>query len=230
MQPIEKRRVSPRERHESAFQAAWEDLVSRIDGPLRMQVRRCLKSAGLPVEPELVEERVQEVYCRLLKGGPGRLRLLLQWSERQVSTYLSRVAQRVVVDELRAKAAAKRGGGAWITFSTCMKELANRAVDPRGTPEDQVLLAEHRRLLLERCRPIAESMLGWGDRRRSLRILRLILLEGWSSREVSRAEGGRLAPSTIDTLIHRLRQRLARGGFGLPSRRGDLAALLSSPP
>lgn len=229
MQPIENRRLSPRERHELAFQEAWEELVKKIDGPLRMQVRRWLKSSGLPVEPELVEEWAQEVYCRLLKGGAGRLRLLLRWNERQVVTYLSRVAQRVVVDELRAQTAAKRGGGAR-TFSTCLKELADLAVDPRGTPEDQILLAEHRRLLLERCRPIAESMLGWGDRGRLLRVLRLILLEGWSSREVSRAEGDWLPPSTIDTLIHRLRQRLARGGFGLPSRRGDLGALLSSSP
>ena len=230
MQPMEKSRVSLWERHDVTFQEAWEELVSRIDGPLRMQVRRWLKSAGLPVEPELVEERAQEVYFRLLKGGAGRLRLLLEWSERQVVTYLSRVAQRVVLDELRAMAAAKRGGGTRVTFSTCMKDLANQAVDPRGTPEDQVLLAEHRRILLERCRPIAESMAGWGDRQRSLRILRLILVEGWSSREVSHAEGGRLAPSTIDTFIHRLRQRLARSGFGLPSRRMDLGALLSSPP
>lgn len=230
MQAIEKRRVSPRERHELAFQAAWEELVGRFDRSLRIQVCRWLKSAGLPVEPELIEERVQEVYCRLLQGGAGRLRRLLQWSERQVVTYISRVAQRVVVDELRANAAAKRGGGgAWVIISTCGKEIADKAVDPRGTPEDQILLAEHRRLLLERCRPIVESMLGCADRRRSLRVLRLVLLEGWSSQEVCRAEGGRLAPSTVDTLVHRVRRRLAESGFGLPGRR-DLGALLSSSP
>jgi DNA-directed RNA polymerase specialized sigma24 family protein len=227
---IEKRRISPRERQEAAFQAAWEELVHRYDALLHGQVRRSLRSAGFPTAPEFVEERVQEVYCRLLVGGTGRLRLLRGWSERQVVTYLSRVAQRVVVDEVRARSAAKRGGGARAASAGCLRKVAERAVDPRGTPEDQALLAEHRRILLERCRPIAESMLGWDDRRRCLRILHLALLEGWSSREIARAENGRLTPSTVDTLVHRIRQRLARGGFGLPSRRTDLGALLSSPP
>lgn len=224
MVPFEKRRVSPRARREAAFQAAWEELIRRYGRLVSGQVHRSLKTAGVPAAPELVEERVQEVYCRLLMGGTGRLRLLRRWSEGQVVNYLSRVAQRVVVDELRTRGAAKRGGRAGILFTTCPRELADRAVDPRGTPEELAMMAEGRRLILDRCRRITESMMASRtERGRCLRILRLAILEGWSSTEIARAEGGLLAASTVDSLVHRVRRRLSRGGLEMPGRRWNRA-------
>ena len=149
-----------------------------------------------PPEPEAVEERAQEVYCRLLTGGPRRLRLLRRWSEGQVVSYLSRVAQGVVADEVRSRAAVKRGGGGRAAGPLCA--VAERAVDPRGTPEDDALLREGRRVVLARCRSLLDPNLGQEDRRRSLRILRRALLDGWTGEEIVRAEGGgwRRAPST----------------------------------
>ena len=229
MQSIAKCRISPKVRREEAFRAAWEDLVGRYGAILRAQVRRSLCNAGFPRQPEQVEERVQEVYCRLLMGGPERLRRLRRWSPGQVVAYLSRVAQRVVLDELRAQAAAKRGG-LRVSLSGCLSEAAERTADPRCTPEEAAMLAEGRRLLLERCRLLAESMTSRSDRVLCLRILRLALLEGWSSREIVRAGGCRLAASSVDSLVHRARQRLVRGGFAVPSRRGDPGPLVSSRP
>jgi hypothetical protein len=192
--------------NEAAFQSAWEDLI-RCYGPLvRGQVHRSLRTVGVRPEPEQVDERVQEVYYRLLTGGSRRLRLLRRWSEGQVVNYLSRVAQGVVFDELRSRAAVKRGGGFGSVGRLC--EIADRAVDPRGTPEDEVLLREGRRVVLARCRSLLDPNLCQEDRRRSLRILRRALLDGWSSEEIMRAEGGRLAASTIHALVHRVRRRL----------------------
>jgi DNA-directed RNA polymerase specialized sigma24 family protein len=228
MRSFTKRRISPKMRREEAFQAAWEELVGRYGAILQGQVRRSLRNAGFPLEPEQVEERVQEVYYRLLMGGAGRLRRLRRWSQAQVVAYLSRISQRVVVDEVRAQAAAKRGGLRH-SFVGRLSEVAERTADPRGNPEEEAILAEGRRLLLERCRLFAESMIWRKDRERCLRVLRLALLEGWSSREISRAEGGRLAASTVDSLVHRARRRLARGGLEVPSRRRDPWPLVSSP-
>jgi DNA-directed RNA polymerase specialized sigma24 family protein len=212
-------------RHELAFQTAWEDVVRRYGAALEGQVRKSLHNAGFSLAPEQVEERVQEVYCRLVQGGTGRLRLLRRWSERQVVAYLARIAEGVVVDELRAKAAVKRGG-LRVAFAGCLGRLAERIADPRGNPEEQYLLAEGRRLLLERCRWLVQSMIWRQDRARVLRVLQLAFLEGWSSREISRAEGGKLAASSVDTLVHRARQRLIRSGLRVPNRRQK--ALVSS--
>ena len=218
MDPLEERSFCPRTRREKAFQAAWEDLVDRYGALLRGQVRRALLSTGLPPCDELVEERVQEVYYRLLLGGTGRLRLLRRWSDGRVVTYLCRMAERVVVDEVRSKAAVKRGGGWGLWWDDGLAEIPEHTVDPRGTPEEQALLSERRRLVLRGCRRMARSMMDEEDRGRCLRVLRLALLEGWSSHEIVRAEGGALAASTVDTLVHRARRRLARGGVKLPNR------------
>ena len=237
MDPLEERSFCPQTRREKAFQAAWEDLVDRYGATLRGQVRRTLGSVGLPPCDERVEERVQEVYYRLLLGGTRRLRLLRRWSDGRVVTYLCRMAERVVVDEVRSKAAVKRGGGWGLWWDDGLAEVPEHTVDPRGTPEDQALLSERRRLVLRGCRRMARSMMDEEDRGRCLRVLRLALLEGWSSHEIVRAEGGALAASTVDTLVHRARRRLARGGVELPNRnsrpgrpRSSRPPLLSSPP
>lgn len=236
MDPLEERSFCPRTRREKAFQAAWEELVDRYGATLRSQVRRALLGAGLPPCDETVEERVQEIYYRLLLGGTGRLRLLRRWSDGRVVAYLCRMAERVVVDEVRTQAAVKRGGEWGLWWDDGLAEVHEHAVDPRGTPEEQALLSERRRLVLRGCRRMARSMMDEEDRGRFLRVLRLALLEGWSSREIARAEGWALAASTVDTLVHRARRRLARGGVELPDRRrtGRLRSsrppLISSPP
>lgn len=241
MDPLEERSFCPQTRRERAFQAAWEDLVDRYGALLRNQVRRTLLSAGLKPYDHLVEEQVQEVYYRLLLGGPQRLRLLRSWSDRRVVAYLCRIAESVVVDEVRTKAAVKRGEGGGLWWDDGLAGIPWHAVDPRGTPEDQALLSERRRLVLRGCRRMVRSMLDEEDRGRCLRVLRLALLEGWSSREIARAEGWALAASTVDTLVYRARRRLARGGVKLPDRRrgrprssrspqSPQSPLISSPP
>ncbi|HEV2854040.1 MAG TPA: hypothetical protein VHC97_14690 [Thermoanaerobaculia bacterium] len=232
MDSFEESGFCPRTRREKAFQSAWEELVERYGALLRGRVRRSLREAGLEPRDELVEERVQEVYYRLLLGGPRRLRLLRRWSDGRVAAYLARAADRVVLDEVRAKRAVKRGGlrlafAGGLADIAEMAELSHRAVDPRGTPEEAALFAERQRLVLKGFRRVAQAMMDPENRGRCLRVLRLAFLEGWSSHEIVRAEGGRLAASTVDTLVHRARRRLARGGLELPSRR---RALVSSSP
>jgi DNA-directed RNA polymerase specialized sigma24 family protein len=169
---------------------------------VRGQLHRRLRCGGAPPEPEQVDERAQEVYCRLLAGGARRLRLLRRSSEGQVVCYLTRIVRGVIADDIRSRAAVKRGGGGRILARAC--EIA----DPRGTPEDDALLRDGRRMVLARCRSLLDPNLGQEDRRRSLRILRRALLDGWTGEEIRQAEGGRLAASTIHSLVHRVRRRL----------------------
>ncbi len=210
------------DRFEAKLQAAWEELIRVYDPLVRGQVYRSLRKAGGYPEAEEVDERAQEVYYRLLAGGSRRLRLLRRWSEGQVVTYLSRVVQGVMADEARARASLKRGGDGRVVARIC--KIAERAVDPRGTPEDDALLRDGRRVVLARCRSLLDPNLGQEDRRRSLRILRRALLDGWTGEEIQRAEGGRLAASTIHSLVHRVRRRLvAPASWGRDEARGAAA-------
>lgn len=215
MNPFDTRRVQ-QTRQAASPQNAWEALVHRYDPLLRGQVHRSLRRAGLHPEPDQVEEWTQEVYCRLLTGGPPRLHQLRSWSEGQVVTYLARVTRGLMLDDWRSRSALKRGKGFRIVSGGRLGEIADRAVDPRASPEEEALRNERRRLLLDRCDALVDSSLGPEERRRALRILRRVFLEGWSSQEVVRAERGRLAPSSVHSMVHRARRRLnaaARGRY-----------------
>jgi DNA-directed RNA polymerase specialized sigma24 family protein len=216
MPPPKKKRPRDR-RREDLYQASWEELVGRYGHHLYGQVRWSLYRAGLSPEPDQVEDRVQEVYCRLLLGGTLLLRQFQRWSELQVVRYLGRTARRVVCDAQRAARAVKRGAGFEIALAGRLAELANRVADSRRTPEELAILAEARRVLIDRCRLLAATAMCPDDRQRNLRVLRWAFVEGWSSQEIVRAEGGRIAVSTVDTLVHRARRRL---GEELPSRAG----------
>ncbi|PYQ57493.1 MAG: hypothetical protein DMF53_22515 [Acidobacteria bacterium] len=125
----------------------------------------------------------------------------------------SRVAQGVVADEMRARAAVKRGHGYRFTLVGRLCEIADRVVDER-TPEREMLLREGRLAVLSRCRSLLDPRLRPEDRDRFLRILRRALLDGWSYEEIMRAEGGRLAAITIHSLVHRVRRRLVAPSWG----------------
>ncbi|HEX4964962.1 MAG TPA: sigma-70 family RNA polymerase sigma factor [Thermoanaerobaculia bacterium] len=222
MPRLKKRRRRER-RREDLYEGSWEELVSRYGRQLRALVAWSLLRAGQRPEPDQVEDRVQEVYCRLLVGGTVLLRRFRRWGDGRVVQYLARTAQGVVCDELRAALAVKRGAGLQIAFAGRLAELADQVIDSRGTPEEAAIFADARRVLLARCRLLAATAMDPEDRQRNLRVLRWALLEGWSSQEIVRAEGGRLATSTVDTLVHRARRRILEG-TGLPSRAGAYLA------
>lgn len=196
-------------------EAAWEDLIGRFGARIKARVGNVLRRCGVRPRCELVEEIVQEVYCRLLAGGSRRLRRCRATSECQVGAFLGRVAERVTLDHLRAARAQKRGGASaelpaieaagqpgdgWGRRA----ELDDRAVDPRANPEERVLSRERLRLFLERCGLLA----GRRDQRRNAHILALAVA-GMSSREIARAFGGALSARSIDGLLLRVRQSIA---------------------
>jgi RNA polymerase sigma factor (sigma-70 family) len=200
-------------------EAVWEEMVRRYGTLLALRICQVLRASGVDPTPEQVEEMVQEAYLRLLTQGERRLEQCRAESEKQVAVYLARVAERVALDELRAAIAVKRGSGLLIPLDSPQGARAAEVADPRDTPEMLAMRREVRRLLLEICRALP-GRAARGDRQRNLRILRLALIEGWSSREIARAEGGRLAASTVDTVVHRARRMLlARHGYALPVRR-----------
>lgn len=213
------RRALRRSSWEKAGEAQWEELVRCHGERLGIRIRYILRKGGIEPRPEWVEEMVQEVYCRLLTHGSERLDHCLLHSETLPAGYLERIAERVAIDELRAWRAGREGRFRLVPLGGGEGSVAEHAVDPDANPEDRFLRAEGRKLFLARCRAVAARAFGRRTRRRNLRILHLAFMEGWTSREIARAEGGRLAPSTVDTVVYRARRLLERRiGGALPSR------------
>ena len=178
----------------------WETVVDTHDLWLRRRVRDGMRRLGLRPRPDEVGESVQEVYCRLLQGGPRRLRRLRGIGHSGVLTYLGRVADSVLVDEIRAARSTKRRGGA----SSHLARMCVQRFDlPDADPEGALLESERRRTLIRHLLDLADRE---GLTRRDVRILWLAVVEEWRSRDLARAF--ELTPRYVDTLLHRVRRQL----------------------
>ncbi len=178
----------------------WETVVGTHDLWLRKRVRDGMRRLGLRPRPDEIGESVQEVYCRLLQGGPRRLRRLRAIARGSGLTYLGRVADSVLLDEIRAARAAKRRGGA----SSHLARICVQRLDlPDADPEGALLESERRRMLVRHLLDLADRE---GLTRRDVRILWLAVVEEWRSRDLARAF--ELTPRYVDTLLHRVRRQL----------------------
>jgi DNA-directed RNA polymerase specialized sigma24 family protein len=194
----------------------WGAVVRRHDARLRSRVRRVLIRSGLRPQTETVEEVVQEVYCRLIESGRHRLFQARTSTDPELLYYLGIVAERTTLDHVRVTTAQKRSAVVPIRllFGRRSRRTMEGIPDPGPTPEQDAIHRERQRDLLERCRRIR----GLGSGRRNAWVMRLAVLEGYTSHEIARAAGGRMTSHNIDMLIHRLRRRLSRDGFSLARR------------
>jgi RNA polymerase sigma factor (sigma-70 family) len=196
----------------------WQEFQERFSRPLAMGVRRTLLRFDARIGDDEHQDLLQETYCRLLEGQGRRLRSCRGEVEGAISAYLGRVAESVVVDFLRGRNAAKRGGGVVVDLHRGTgTELADRMIDPRRTPEEKLLLRERRARFLARC----GKLVGKRSPERDLQVFYLALFEGWTSREICQRMGQGLKPSTVDSLIHRLRKRFTALGIDIPRRRSS---------
>lgn len=196
----------------------WQEFQNRFNRPLAMGVRRTLLRFDARISDDEHQDLLQETYCRLLEGQGRRLRGCRGEVEGAISAYLSRVAESVVVDFLRGRNAAKRGGGIVVELRRCTgTDLADRMMDPRRTPEERLLLRERHARFLAKC----GKLVGKRSRTRDLQVLYLAFFEGWTSREICSRLGQGMKPSTVDSLVHRLKKRLAALGIDVPRRRSS---------
>jgi len=174
----------------------WQEFQDRFNRPLAIGVRRTLQRFDARVSEDEHQDLLQETYCRLLEAQGRRLKSCRGEVEGAISAYLGRVAESVVVDFLRGRNAAKRGGGIVVEpRRSTGAELADRMRDPRRTPEERLLLRERHTRFLARC----TKLVGKRTPQRDLQVLYLAFFEGWTSREICSRVGKGMKPSTVDS-------------------------------
>lgn len=203
---------------ERETEEAWRLFVERYGRAIGLLVRRTCEMFGVDLSYDEREDLVQNLYLGFLSrsGMPfvGR-------EDSHLWQFLRRSVRNLVVDEIRRRAAKKRGGrGPWRNASR--GTLRTRRSSPGDTeevlesrldPEIRALRTEAIESFLGRCMAFGES---------EGRALVLVLLGGWTSREVSHALaddfGGEMAPRQVDNLVTRFRRGTAGDGPELPRR------------
>jgi DNA-directed RNA polymerase specialized sigma24 family protein len=191
---------------------AWELLVEHHGADIERGVRRALARSRRQARRELIEDLVQETWCRLLDGGGRRLAAFRGRERQPAAVWLEKVAYRSTVDLLRKGAALKRGGR-----GVRRRHLASRTPPcPHRLPSPftRLVLADWSRQVAETCRQRDPS--GFAGV-----VVHLTVRRGWSSVEISRwsARHGRpMRSSSVNSLISRCRWRLERSGVPVPPR------------
>ena len=205
-------------------EASWGEFRARFEDRLMAGLRKGLRKTGMRYPPVDVEDLLQDVYCKLLDRRGRYLRRCRGGADEAVSAYLGRVAESVAIDRVRAEIALKRGRGRVVGFPEEGWKTRLDTADPAVSAEQRLLSRERRTQFLRSCCKVV----GRRSRKRDLRVLYLACIEGWSSREIARALGDGLTPSSIDSLVHRARKRLAARGVGLPARKSSVEAWAGS--
>lgn len=180
----------------------WLALYRRLGRLLDAYIRRVV-GGRCDFQRDLSEELAQEVYCRLLEKDRRILRRLEGAHDRQIRAYLRSVCTSVALDHLRREWAAKRGRDETRPWDPA---TVLRVEDPRSTPEQAMVVREMCRELARRYRARAPS----AKTARNLRIFELAFVQGWSSHDISDELDNELKPSSIDSLLQRMKGVLAR--------------------
>ncbi len=184
----------------------WQMFIDRHGGEIRRTVHQAAVRGGLPLASPDLDEMVQDLYCRLLSL---RRRSFVGRSEHELWQYVHCVARSLVVDRHRLLSARKRR-----PIERSGSVDPSRVPSPKPDPEQRLLKKERRKLFFERCFEVVScERMGL-----ELKALGMALLDGWSSRDISRELEGGLSAGRVDRLVHLLRRRLKRDGIQMPRR------------
>jgi len=195
-----------------AASCAWNDLVDRLAPCVRRGVVGALARANEPRAPELIEDLVQEVWCRLLDRGHEALSAFRGVDDRAAGAFVRRIAANVAIDRLRAEGARKRRPRRLVPLD---------AVEPDAQPADRSRCPERSLLARER---VGEEIALWRQllgprlKRTGLRIAIWAWVEGLSSAEIGLRLGSGWPANRIDAILFRLRRRLSARGEATPRR------------
>ncbi len=201
----------PSETLEASRTDPWTDFVDAFGSTIHSIVRRTLFDFGWQVQTDDVLDIQQEVYCRLLRRA-ARGATLRAGGDGAAREYIERVVAAVIVDRVRRRGCRKRQCVGLRSTGTLSLD---RHESPEVNPEERMLVVERVDWVVARCREVAGQR---GNRRLKMHALLLVVLADYRSQEVVDALNGRITVSHVDTLVSRLRGRMAAEGFELPRR------------
>lgn len=163
---------------------AWNDFIDRFLGLVLHVVRHTARARSVALEPSDEEDLAGEVFLQLLRDDYALLRRFR--GAASLATYLSVVARRVVVHQLKKRRTHSR--------------LTTSPVDERQ-PEDSEQRITNRE-------EVERLLKGLNDSEAD--VVRLYHLEGRSYQEISKQVG--MPENSVGPLLSRAREKMRQAG------------------
>lgn len=183
---------------ETGSQTAWLELWEALKLPLGVAVHRAA-STWADATREDCEELVQEVFFRIYRKSAQILEAVGSQGDEELIPYLRRLAQRVVIDQLKARVAAKRDRRHEVRLNDLL-DLASRAVEKQMEQE----------LLFKSLDEILRRELDPSTSNRDRHIYWIHHRSGLSASEISKIPGIGLTTKGLESLFLRLTNTLKK--------------------
>lgn len=187
----------------------WERLAKKLQPILVAKLRRnCRENSADFLD---LEEVVQEVFLRLLKGEGRVMRRCKAVNDFQLQSYLNRVCDTCLADLIRFRQAGKRGFKDTVPYNGCYEQwVPDYSQDLERTMICRSELAGFFRAIRRCARRSAQH----GGR--NSWIFEEVFVQGRGSRELALQLG--LCASTVDSVVSRMRRDLRAKGWNVAPR------------
>jgi len=180
----------------SDSEAAWTEFVRRFQPVIASVILRVVRHYGV-TDFAMVDDLIQETYCRLCRDNCKAIRQFENRSEDAIFRFLKVVAGSVAIDYFRARRTYKRRGE--------MADLAEEALSHTAATSD---IASEDALLLEE---VAVCLKRITTSSRDELIFWLYYRQGFTAKDIAALPGIGLSAKGVESSIHRLVQALREG-------------------
>ena len=193
---------------------AWTEFCHRFDRQIWLiTFRECKNKIDRHSRnqfDQIVQDLVQDVYCRLVENNCKALRNYVGQSENAIYVYLSRIAQNVVNNYVIKMSAQKRP-----KIDRSLTELVENHGDKHMHLSSQTVIDEpdeelQAEELIEEIENILDDCLTGPDKYRNKLIFKLFFFDGFSANDIAKNFGFRLSPKRVGNILSDLKRIIRR--------------------
>ncbi len=171
---------------------AWNLLILRYSKLISHSLYHTLKHKNPPIQPEVIDDLHQEVFCSLMADDYRKLRQFKGKNGCSLANWIRIITVRKAIDHLRKERPTEsiEGGGS-------TSEYATEYPDEKPNPEEEAIESEEIKITVEVIKKLTP---------RQQFFVELYYHRGLSIAEISQIM--KLDPNAVHQLHHRIRERI----------------------
>lgn len=202
---------------ESSNKCLWDEFYKRFNYYIHLYIKKAWKIRISPTNldnstvQETISDLVQEVYVKLVDFDRQALRNFQGESESSFLAYLSKISNNIVAEYFRKQLAEKRRGNE-ISIQVLLDDQECEQSGSRAITHTYLSINGEQKLVnnlaSQEISKILKQVLVGPNSQRDLLVFKLCTVEGLSSKEVAESKEFTLKPSSIESIIRRVKNKV----------------------